>query len=293
MPGSFHPLIEPRAAAALALLSICGVGWSLIAAQFITVGLGLSILGGVATIWVYWTEFQPAWAGIARGQRSSRTVSKELWVALGIVAVDVVVPTYLAMGAPSKRLLIVAAIYAGTAVVGFFSGFKLRREFPAHRRLTQDGDSTSMYVGEMHVDVQHLRADLYVELSIRAFNGTGEPISVRQVRGELSVATSPQHGGSVSEIGRLPSPRLLEDRTRTRAIPDRAEIFLVFEQRVPRVMADTIIATLDGGDQVQLGLNNLDVIVSGDRDPSREVRLAIWNGMALGDGLKGCSWGGL
>lgn len=291
MPGLFNPLIEPRTAAALALVSICGVGWGLIAAQFLTIGLALSILGAVTTLWLYWADFRLAWVGITRRQLSLRAVSKELWVALGIVAVDVVVPAYLAMVVPttaafeaersSRQWLLVAATYTLTAVVGFFSGYKARRELPIHQGPNQDADSASVYVGEMHVDFQHLQADLYVELSIRAFNGSGKPISVRQVRGELSVATSPRQGGSVLEIGRLPSPRLLEDRTRTRAIPDRAEIFLVFEQRVPRAMADTITATLDARDQVQLGLNDLNIMVSGDGDPSREVRLSIWNGMTL------------
>jgi hypothetical protein len=33
--------------------------------------------------------------------------------------------------------------------------------------------------------------------------------------------------------------------------------------------------------RVQLGLNDLDVMISDDKDPSREVRLKIWNGVTI------------
>jgi hypothetical protein len=287
MGDNSHPLIEPRAAAALALASICGVGWGLIAAQFIAAGLVLSFLGSAATLWLYLADVKLVWAEIR--QLKVPAVPRELWVGFGIIGVNIAVPAYLAMAVPAPptlaqeagggRWIIIAVTYAFAAAIGFFYGFRERPKPP--QDLVEGVNSASLYVAEVLVDVQHLQADLYVEICIRAFNSSGETVSIQHVRGELSVATCPKRGGSAMAIGRLPTPRLLEDRTQTRSIADRAEIFLVFEQRVPRVLADTITATLDAGDQVQLGLSDLDVMFSTDKDSSREVRVKIWNGVSL------------
>jgi hypothetical protein len=143
------------------------------------------------------------------------TISRELWVAFGIIALDIAVPIYLLFGVPSSqsgvlngpstgnglRWWVVAVSYALTATLGFFYGFRARREGRASSSF-----ANALYVASVQVSVTHLPTEFFTEVSVRAFNGTGAPISIRGAQGTIVVSSSPKEGGSVIEIGRLPTP---------------------------------------------------------------------------------------
>jgi hypothetical protein len=89
-----HPLAEPRAAAALGLAGICGFGWGLLSAQLIVGGLALSVIGALATVWLYANDLRLAVKELRRGNPTF-PMPKELWIALAILALEIMVPIYL------------------------------------------------------------------------------------------------------------------------------------------------------------------------------------------------------
>ena len=77
-----------------------------------------------------------------------------------------------------------------------------------------------LYVGLVHVDMQHLEKDLLIEVAARFFNGTGVTVDVSKVTGWIAYFDSVQ---MKPEAGvKLPAPQLPDDRGGVSAIaPNR------------------------------------------------------------------------
>jgi len=78
MADSQHPLVQPRALAAVTLAGLSAAGWGLIAAQFIGLGFALSLLGAAATLWLYWSDFQLVAGAISKGDFRQQAVELKL-----------------------------------------------------------------------------------------------------------------------------------------------------------------------------------------------------------------------
>jgi hypothetical protein len=56
---SEHPLLSKRMGGAVAILALCSsIGLALIGFDLTTLGLIVSVLGGVGAVWIYWTDFK-------------------------------------------------------------------------------------------------------------------------------------------------------------------------------------------------------------------------------------------
>src|SRR4051812_47028068 len=99
MAEPLHPLIQPRALAAVTLAGISAAGWGLIAAQFIGLGFALSLLGAASTIWLYWGDFRLAIRAAGKGdfRQVFKVATKELWIGVVIAVLSVAIPIWLSL----------------------------------------------------------------------------------------------------------------------------------------------------------------------------------------------------
>jgi hypothetical protein len=83
-----HPLVEPRVAAAIAVVALgCGIGFGLMLAKlFMAFGAFLSLASAISVLWIYWRHFKVAYKSI-----SLRTVYDGINITELIVAVIVII----------------------------------------------------------------------------------------------------------------------------------------------------------------------------------------------------------
>jgi hypothetical protein len=114
-------------------------------------------------------------------------------------------------------------------------GIRLSAKKSKKPELTNAEASRRLYVGQVHAGFARFEDDYCVELAIRGYNGTGETISIGQLRG--SVRFGETIDGLGVEKDMLPEPALLVDRTNTSKIAPFSEIFLVLNQYVSKTTA--------------------------------------------------------
>jgi hypothetical protein len=131
-----------------------------------------------------------------------------------------------------------------------------------------------LYVGCVHVDLQYLASDYYIEFALRGFNGTGREITISDVRGNIVyevIGSDPPHRAQ------LPPP-VIRDDTHRRVRP-YGEFFVIIIQRVPGNIAASIVRALSDQSKVQLSLSSLDVRVHLTEAPGDSERLPVWDGV--------------
>lgn len=134
-----------------------------------------------------------------------------------------------------------------------------------------------LYVGQMGFDIPKLDSEFYGELWLRAFNASGVSIAVKDIKGRVRYKAGPKPEDMIE----LPSaPALLRERSETENMPDRCELMLVFEQRVPKDIAIKILSEIEGGKSASLDLNGLDVSI-GPTNSGAKSRLPLWSGLTL------------
>jgi hypothetical protein len=114
--------------------------------------------------------------------------------------------------------------------------------------------SKMIYLGQFHVDFGRFDNDYCFEFAIKAFNGTGQPVSVGQVRGAIRYFEL--MGTKTLEKEMLPSPTFLADRGKI-DFDAYEEMFLVFDQRVPRAVALRMREVFEAGNTVGLDFATL------------------------------------
>ena len=122
--------------------------------------------------------------------------------------------------------------------------------------------SNALYVGSIQALTASLAKEFVIEVQIQAFNGTRSSIAVTALQGFITGGSCPAEGGSVVEIGKLPVPRIKEEIWSVASIRPQAEFYIMLEQRVPSAIADRMSKVIDSGDSVQLGLNELNILIS-------------------------------
>lgn len=123
-----------------------------------------------------------------------------------------------------------------------------------------------LYVGEILAGFDKLRKDYVIEISIRAYNGTGEPISLSAITGAVLYATEA-----------LPPTVLLDRGQKIKGIPSFTEMLFVLEQRMPNQLAMKLLAALDEGMPDGFDLRKFNILFSLDSNPNETERLLVFS----------------
>jgi hypothetical protein len=123
-----------------------------------------------------------------------------------------------------------------------------------------------LYVGEILAGFDKLREDYVIEISIRAYNGTGEPISLSATTGAILYATEA-----------LPPAVLLDRGQKTKGIQSFTEMLFVLEQRMPNQLAMKLLAALDEGTPGGFDLRQFNILFSLDSSPNETERLPVFS----------------
>jgi hypothetical protein len=124
--------------------------------------------------------------------------------------------------------------------------------------------ANALYVGEIRISVEHIAKEHHSEISLRVFNGSGKPISLVSVSGQISFSGS---GGA----GKLPAPTVRPDSAKS-AEPYQ-EWFLILNQRIPSEEATKLVATLENAGTIQFDAREINIEVSDGTDKSS---LTMW-----------------
>jgi hypothetical protein len=123
-----------------------------------------------------------------------------------------------------------------------------------------------LYVGEILAGFDKLREDYVIEISIRAYNGTGGPISLSAITGAILYTTEA-----------LPPAVVLDRGQKTKGIQSFTEMLFVLEQRMPSQLAMKLLAALDEGKQDGLDLRQFNILISLDSSPNEIERLPVFS----------------
>jgi hypothetical protein len=123
-----------------------------------------------------------------------------------------------------------------------------------------------LYVGEIIASFDKLREDYIIGIDIRAYNGTGGPVSLSAITGAILYATEA-----------LPPAVLLDRGFKTKCIPSFTEMFFVLEQRMPNQLAMKLLAALDEGRQDGLDLRRFNILLCLDSNPNEIERLPVFS----------------
>jgi hypothetical protein len=140
------------------------------------------------------------------------------------------------------------------------------------KKISQVSLSEGLYVGEMRMSIDTLKADRYSEISIRVFNGTGRNIAIYGVGGALKF-----------ENVRLPSPSVTSNTAKT-IFPLR-EWIIVLHQRVPADVADKMLSLLDENRALQILFGDLELAVRDENAKNPAERLKLWDGITIQRGI--------
>jgi hypothetical protein len=122
-----------------------------------------------------------------------------------------------------------------------------------------------LYVGEILAGFDKLQEDYVIEISIRAYNGTGGPVSLSAITGAILYATET-----------LPPPVLLGGY-KTKGIPSFTEMIFVLEQRVPNQLAMKLLAALAEGTPGGFDLRQFNIVLSLDSKSNDTDRLPVFS----------------
>ncbi|MFO1080354.1 MAG: hypothetical protein U1E23_07000 [Reyranellaceae bacterium] len=138
-------------------------------------------------------------------------------------------------------------------------------------------DPAGLYVGEMHFNADKLVADHYLEIGIRVFNGTGTTINVDAVGGGVSFG---RIGQPVIATQKMPTPRLMVERSGTKGIQHNTEFMVCLEQRLPNEFLKIFPGAI-GEPDVYLDFDSLWVTAKPETGTDFVTRLPVWNGVRM------------
>lgn len=145
----------------------------------------------------------------------------------------------------------------------------------------QTWDAKGIYVGQMYVDLTKLVGELYIEIAMRVFNGSGAPIDIAMVDGNIRYF--PNSGLNEADAKNLPTPQILFDRGNLFSSPDKQEILVVLGQRVPPDLAAELSKKIEDKETPCLSFDSLNVTARSANDLTLFVRLPLWNAATLHD----------
>ena len=132
-----------------------------------------------------------------------------------------------------------------------------------------------IYVGRTLIEAHNLSADLVMDIVIIGFNASGRPIRVREVSGFVSFVA--KHIDGQSEAVKLPTPRVLVERGPADEVKNLEEFMVIIEQRVPKVVAEQILASAEQK-HAEFYFDELDIVVESE---GSKMRLPVWSAITL------------
>jgi hypothetical protein len=169
--------------------------------------------------------------------------------------------------------------FLGGVAVGMFVVLlweRRRRASSSGKAAAKAFDPAGLYVGEICVDAEKAIAEHYLEIEIRAFNGTGVTISVDHLSGGISFATM----GASGPIYKLPAARLMVEREGLLGIEHNSQFRVFIEQRLPGEFTKAF-PTDPGQPGIYLDLASLWVRVNSVSATGEWARLPIWDGLRM------------
>jgi hypothetical protein len=128
---------------------------------------------------------------------------------------------------------------------------------------------TGVYVGLISVSIDKLSADLFMEITILGYNGTGKLVSIDGIDGNILYGET-----------KLPTPIIVGDKFNIKTIYGATEFVIAIEQRVPRDIADHILQALAQKTTERFMLSSLNIRASFP-PASDTTRLSLWDGITL------------
>lgn len=148
------------------------------------------------------------------------------------------------------------------------------RKKPSARQNTELSSvkfSHQLYVGDLRVWLRNIEKEHYIEIDIRAFNGSEYEIKVDKIDGSI-LYLSDMHSDAPIQ---LPRPGALVDGN-SQAAP-YAPLNIVVRQPVPPSLVGRFTAEATGPHGVQLDLRNFDINITTAEGVS--ARLPVWPGV--------------
>jgi len=130
-----------------------------------------------------------------------------------------------------------------------------------------------LYVGWMIASAGTLQSKGYLEIAIRAFNGTGGPVRIRGVKGHIK-----GEGDNFHNQPQLPVPAMITEHSPD-PIPNATEFLIILNQHLGPEVAKEFLNAFETG--VQIDLRDLNIEIESSEDPTRIARLPVWDGLAL------------
>lgn len=164
--------------------------------------------------------------------------------------------------------------------VGLWVDALLRRRDGNRVASAQIGSPASMedgiYVGRILIDANRLNSDLLLEFAIIAFNATGLPLRLGNLRGKIGYA--PSTNAPTKDHQWLPPAIIREDNVTEFA--SGSEFMVIVSQRVPGALAGEMDHDLAAGRRVMFILENLSIAVMAGPETT-PVTLPVWNRVSL------------
>jgi|SRR5208337_2603061 len=227
---------------------------------------------------IWWENVKPGSGGVRLAPLEAIARNPLTWlIVTGVIVLGV--PAAIGRTSPTTfaGLIIAFAVMVGLMWVFFrpvaapVSVQKEAQPAAAAEKTETAISADALYVGNMHASTTSLAAEFFIDIEIRAFNGTGTAVAVTELQG--SIKTGPNVA--------LPPPRIKEEVFRVRSIQRAAEFYVTLEQHIPRAIAERMAQAIDAGDSVGMELNDLNIFVSPTDNHNQKVRLPLWNGITI------------
>jgi hypothetical protein len=131
-----------------------------------------------------------------------------------------------------------------------------------------------LYVGDIRAGFDKLQNDYVIEISVRAYNGTGGTASLSEIKGTVRYGTLDMRDSAYET---LPPIALLSHRQQIKNIPIFTEFVFALEQRMPSQTAMKLIGELDEGKTAVFDLRQFDILFSLDSNPDETERLPVFS----------------
>jgi hypothetical protein len=130
-----------------------------------------------------------------------------------------------------------------------------------------------LYIGQMSINFDRLDNHSCLEINIKGFNGSMNPIFISGIEGYILLSYVGADGKSATHPLQLPAILTLQA---DREVPRYSEINLTIEQRVDDGVAKTVSAMISSGKQVSFDFRVLKIYASHKR---KSVMLPLFDGI--------------
>jgi hypothetical protein len=134
-------------------------------------------------------------------------------------------------------------------------------------------NARGLYVGDITASTDKLTSDLFVEITVKVFNGTGSSLETLRIEGAATFASVV-----------LPAAQATPFPGAPQYFGNFAEFYIIIRQPFRREQAEQLDEMIKSGVSPQLHLGSLNVIMAPRDHPQRE-RLRLWDGIVFNSGI--------